>query len=305
MTSKVQNRLVEKFISEVGSYLQDLGPDLRDDILREVRENLEARAEDNQTELTFPDSLQYANELRQAAGLEPVAIQKGLFRNFLLQIQMRLRTNRFALQVAKVLAPLKPMFWLAIAISSFGFIQLYVLGDSPYIGVPSNLEQWLLWLIIMAAALWFGAAKFGPVWKRIRTIGIVITFIPMSIMFQGIAEGVVSTVDELVNGNPALRTTGLIYNGFPVTNIFPYDADGNLLENVRLVDDMGRPLNSSAEKLLTPVEVLLLDGTVRDGYLSPATDSLGAEVWNVYPLKGSLEPESLGRFPVVVQNPQD
>ncbi len=305
MTSKVQNRLVEKFISEVDSYLQDLSTDLREDILREVRENLEARAEDNETELTLPNSLEYANELRQAAGLEPVAMQQGLLRNFLSQIQTRLRSNRFALQVAKGLAPLKPLFWLAIAVSTFGFIQLYVLGDSPYIGVPSNLEQWLLWLAIVMAALWFGAAKFGPGFKRIRTIGIVITFIPMAIMFHGITEGVVLTIDELINGNPALRTTGLIYNGFPVTNIFPYDADGNLLDNVRLVDEMGRPLNSSAEKLLTPVQVLLLDGTIRDGYLSPATDPLGAEVWNVYPLKGSLEPESLGRFPVVVQNLQD
>lgn len=295
MTSKVQNRLVEKFISEVDAYLQDLNQSLREDILREVRENLEARAEDNEAELTLPNSLEYANELRQAAGLEPVALQKTPLRSFLSQIQIRLRANRLVLVLAKVLAPLKPLFWLAMAISTFGFIQLFVLGDVLYFGVPSNLEQSLLWIAIVLAALWFGAAKFGPLMKRIRTIGLVVTFIPMAIMFYGITEDAVNTVDELVNGNPALRTTGLIYDGQPVTNIFPYDAEGNRLENVRLVDDMGRPLNSSAEDLVTPVVVDLEDGnTVITGYLRPSRGEDGAEIWNVYPLKSAGNPVEFG-----------
>jgi len=298
MTSKVQNRLVEKFISEVDSYLQDLNQDLREDILREVRENLDARAADSIDDLTLPDSLEYANDLRQAAGLEPVAIQKGLVKNFLTQVQIRIQSNRFALAIAKVLAPLKPLFWLAIAISTFGFIQLYVLGDSPYIGVPSNLEQWLLWLAVVLAASWFGSAKFGPLMKRIRNIGVVVTFIPMAIMLQGITQGVVQTVDELVNGNPAMRTTGLIYNGLPVTNIFPFDAEGNLIENVRLIDDMGRPLNSSAETLVTPVVMTSVDGQIYEGFLAPKLETSGEFIWNVYPLKGAPTPGQAGYLEV-------
>ena len=295
MTSKVQNRLVEKFISEVDAYLQDLNQTLREDILREVRENLEARAEDNEAELTLPNSLEYANELRQAAGLEPVALQKTPLRSFLSQIQIRLRTNGLVLVLAKVLAPLKPLFWLGMAISTFGFIQLFVLGAVLYFGVPSNLEQSLLWIAIVLGALWFGAAKFGPVMKRIRAVGLLVTFIPMSIMFHGIVEGVVQTADHYVNGNPALRTTGLIYDGQPVTNIFPYDEEGNLLENVRLVDDMGRPLNSSAEDLVTPVVVQLENqNQVTTGYLRPSMGMDGHEVWNVYPLKAAANPVGFG-----------
>jgi len=302
MTSKVQNRLVEKFVSEVDSYLQDLNQDLREDILREVRENLEARAADSLDDLTLPDSLEYANDLRQAAGLEPVSIQKGLVKNFLTQVQIRIQSNRFALAVAKVLAPMKPLFWLAIAISTFGFIQLYVLGDSPYIGIPSNLEQWLLWIAIVLASIWIGAAKFGPLMKRIRNIGVIVTLLPMVLMFQGIAQGVIQTVDELVNGNPALRTTGLIYNGLPVTNIFPYDAAGNLLKNIRLVDEQGRLLNSSAEKLVTPLVVDLENGDLEvTGYLRPSRDQDGGEVWNIYPLKGALTPNGVGNWVVTPQ----
>ncbi len=161
--------------------------------------------------------------------------------------------------------------------------------------MPSNLEQSLLWIAIVLAALWFGAAKFGPVMKRIRAVGLLVTFIPMSIMFYGITEDAVNTVDELVNGNPALRTTGLIFDGQPVTNIFPYDAEGNLLKNVRLVDDMGRPLNSSAEDLVTPVVVDLEDeNTVITGYLRPSMGMDGDEVWNVYPLKAAANPVGFG-----------
>jgi hypothetical protein len=299
MTNKVQNRLVEKFLLEVESFLQDLAPELREDILREVRENLEARAEDESGNFSLPNSLEYANDLRQAAGLEPVASEKKIFKDFIAGIQERLAASRIATAVRDFLRPFKPLFWIAIGISTFGFIQLYILGDTPYFGVPSNLEQGLLWIATILVSVWVGSKNFGPLLRRIRTFAVIAAFIPMAIMFQSITYGIVTTVDELVNGNPALRTTGLIYNGFPVTNIFPYDAEGNLLEDVRLVDDTGRPLNSSAETLVTPADVLLPDGTTKSGFLSPKIDQRGFEIWNVYPLKGTLDPQQPGAFPVL------
>lgn len=298
MTSKVQNRLVEKFLSEVEDFLQDLGPDLREDILREVRENLEARAEDENGELSLPNSLDYANDLRQAAGLQPVAPEKRVFKDFVAGIQERLDASSVVKAVRNFLSPFKPLFWMAIGISTFGFIQLYLLGDTLYFGVPSNLEEVLLWIAIILGSVWVGSANFGPLLRRIRAIAVLATFIPMVIMFQGITYGVVTTIDELVNGNPALRTTGLIYNGQRVTNIFPYDAEGNLLENVRLVDDMGRPLNSSAETLLTPVVMTSKDGQISEGFLAPRLEASGEFIWNVYPLKGAPSPGQEGYLEV-------
>ena len=305
MTNKVQNHLVEKFVSEVEIFLQDLNPELREDILREVRENLEARAEDNDAQLALPDSLEYANELRQAAGLDPVVAQKSLFKDFVTQLQARIRSNKFLMLVARFIGPFKPLFWLAVGISAYGFVDLYILGDWAYIGIPANLEQWLLWLALIMVSLWVGSAKFGPAFRRVRTVALTAAFLPLAIMFHGIAEGTIQTWDHYVNGNPALRTTGLIYNGMPVTNIFPYDADGTLLENVRLIDDMGRPLNSSAEKLVTPFGVDLESGNPAIGYLAPSLDEDSNRVWNVYPLKGSPRPEGIGYIRVAPPTVQE
>jgi hypothetical protein len=109
--------------------------------------------------------------------------------------------------------------------------------------------------------------------------------------------------DELANGNPASRTTGLLYNGLPVTNIFPYDSEGNLLENVRLVDDQGRPLNSAAQDLVTPVYATDLDGNPEIiGYLRPSQGRAGEVVWNVYPLKAAFSPVGFGTNPVQSQD---
>ena len=299
MTNKVQNRLVEKFLSEIEEFLQDLGPELREDILREVRENLEARAEDEKGELSLPNSLEYANDLRQAAGLEPVAPQKRVFKDFVAGIRERLDYSPVANAVRSFLRPFKPLFWIAIGISTFGFIQLYILGDTYYFGVPSNLEEWLLWIAIILGSVWVGSANFGPLLRRIRALAVLATFIPMVLMFQGITYGVVTTIEDLVNGNPALRTTGLIYNGLPVTNIFPYDAEGNLLRDVRLVDDMGRPLNSSAQNLVTPITTQQNDGDYQiNGYLRPSIDEDGEEVWNVFPLKAAKSPAGFGIYQV-------
>jgi hypothetical protein len=299
MTNKVQNRLVEKFISEIEEFLQDLGPELREDILREVRENLEARAEDEKGELSLPNSLEYANDLRQAAGLEPVAPQKRVFKDFVAGIRERLDYSPVANAVRNFLRPFKPLFWVAIGISSYSLLEHYIIGDDGYLGIPSTLEQWLLWVAVILFAVWVGAANFGPLLRRIRAVALAVAFVPMAIMFQGFSENTIQLSDELVNGNPASRTTGLIYNGLPVTNIFPYDADGNLLRDVRLVDDQGRPLNSSVEKLVTPVVVELEDGNlVTSGYLRPSKGIDGAEVWNVYPLKAAANPVGFGLIAV-------
>ena len=299
MTSKVQNRLVEKFLSEIEEFLQDLGPELREDILREVRENLEARAEDEKGELSLPNSLEYANDLRQAAGLEPVAPQKRVFKDFVAGIRERLDYSPVANAVRNFLRPFKPLFWVAIGISSYSLLEHYIIGDDGYLGIPSTLEQWLLWVAVILFAVWVGAANFGPLLRRIRAVALAVAFVPMAIMFQGLSENTIQLSDELVNGNPASRTTGLIYNGLPVTNIFPYDAEGNLLRDVRLVDDQGRPLNSSVEKLVTPVVVELEDGNlVTSGYLRPSRSKDGVEVWNVYPLKAAANPVGFGLIDV-------
>lgn len=299
MTNKVQNRLLEKFLSEVEACLQDLGPELREDILREVRENLEARAEDESGELSLPNSLEYANDLRQAAGLEPVAPQKRVFKDFVAGIRERLDYSPVANAVRNFLRPFKPLFWVAIGISSYSLLEHYIIGDDGYLGIPSTLEQWLLWVAVILFAVWVGAANFGPLLRRIRAVALAVAFVPMALMFYGLSENAIQLSDELVNGNPADRTTGLIYNGLPVTNIFPYDTEGNLLRDVRLVDDQGRPLNSSVERLVTPVVVELEDGNlVTSGYLRPSRGIDGAEVWNVYPLKAAANPVGFGLIAV-------
>ena len=164
---------------------------------------------------------------------------------------------------------------------------------------PENLEQWLLWVAVILFAVWVGAANFGPLLRRIRAVALAVAFVPMALMFYGLSENAIQLSDELVNGNPADRTTGLIYNGLPVTNIFPYDTEGNLLRDVRLVDDQGRPLNSSVERLVTPVVVELEDGNlVTSGYLRPSRGIDGAEVWNVYPLKAAANPVGFGLIAV-------
>lgn len=76
MTNKVQKHLVEMFLSEIAELLQDLGLERREDILREARKKLEGRVEDESGEFYFPNSLEYANDLRRAAGLDPVPPQK-------------------------------------------------------------------------------------------------------------------------------------------------------------------------------------------------------------------------------------
>jgi hypothetical protein len=78
---------------------------------------------------------------------------------------------------------------------------------------------------------------------------------------------------------------GLVYNGREVTNIFAYDASGELLTRVQLYDQKGRPLYTVPEPW---------DHTTDAPYLVPNANVHGRGGWNVYPL-GYLTSDQLSQ----------
>jgi hypothetical protein len=82
---------------------------------------------------------------------------------------------------------------------------------------------------------------------------------------------------------PASSVPGLSRDGQPVTNVFPYDAQGRLLSGVQLFDQDGQPLAVDPDVL--PVDTTYQDdGSELRREAAPSIDAYGQQVWNVFPL---------------------
>ena len=69
-----------------------------------------------------------------------------------------------------------------------------------------------------------------------------------------------------------------------VSNLFVYDAQGNPLHDVQIVDDRGRPVRTVADGSSSTWSAA---GGRRPVAVRPGPDASGRERWNVYPLSGA------------------
>jgi hypothetical protein len=77
---------------------------------------------------------------------------------------------------------------------------------------------------------------------------------------------------------------GVVVDGQYVSNLFVYDAQGNPLQDVQVVDDRGRAVRTTTDRGQADWALPGVDGTWA---FAPATDVDGRERWNVYPLRGA------------------
>ena len=120
-------------------------------------------------------------------------------------------------------------------------------------------SSWALGLLLFAAAsimsiqigrgvLWPGKPGLFPrlLLLALNVFALIVTFETLQQVRYAI-EGRV--YDEFSRYGQATPTQGLSFNGVPLSNVYPYDAAGNPLIGVQLVDDEGRRLKVDVDSL--------------------------------------------------------
>ena len=242
----------------------------------------------------------YAAELRSAAGLPPrwvpVAAAAAPGSGALRSLRASLRaTGDDAVRRFPWLRDLRPTWWLARGAVA-GWVVQSVLGTS----------SWFLPVVGAALSFWIGrrtAAGRMPSWSR----GLLVAGNALAIVLLLPATGsLLSSGGDDGEMSAAFVPDGLSLNGEPVQNLYAYDAAGNRLEDVRLYDQYGQPLEVWAGVVPGPIG---LDG--REGAawrtderalgVFPLRLSAGGDPWVVEdgawvppvliaPLAGSSEP---------------
>jgi HAAS domain-containing protein len=244
---------VESYLEAVREALDDLPQDERDDLLAEVAPSLaEAADEGGALVARLGPPEEFAAELRAAAGLHETSSHSHSQLSFARRLR-RLAGHPAVAAARRLGAELAPIWWAARAYLAVGALAWALDADwsTRYPVVPrigSGAIGLVLILVSMTVSIWIGLQmrRHGSPFPRLAAVvnvALLLAAIPVAAEVANTSQQ-----DALVAlaSAPAKLPPGLVYNGAPVENIYPYSRDGRLLLDVLLYDGAGRPIDIGA-----------------------------------------------------------
>jgi hypothetical protein len=281
---------IQAFAAAVRARLADLDPEDVDDLTGGLEADLQEEAADHDGSLALGDPVRYADELRSSAGLpervaetaspSPLAQLRADVRGRLGELHARIRANRELSAILDLLIVFRPVWWLLRAWAGYQVLAIVVLGSLRVL--PTDPISWTVLIVLTVISVQWGLGR----WARSRAARTLRTAVSTATAVALVAL-IPSMLNELAvrgydDAGAAYSTPyeqpGLSLDGKQVTNLFAYDAEGDLLDRVQLFDQDGEPL--------TTIGSSATDGIVTDPATGePVTPADGA--WNVFPLGGS------------------
>lgn len=278
---------IAAFAAAVREALADLPADERDELTDGLEADLaEAYAEDLTN--TLPDPLEYATELRLAAGL-PLSVEPkpsvlaGLTEGWARtrhDIMAALRRNPVLGSALEFMSVLRPAWWLLRAWVAVWCLAA-VFGSEGGLA-PTSVFWFVLLIGAVVVSVQWGRGRWTP--APVPLLIVVGNVVAALLAYPALAlandhanygaddyevgyQDGIADVAEPEEG-------GLSFKGQPLENVYVYDAEGNLLRDVQLFDVRGNRLEVSRMTEETEWE------------LEPATLETGEQVFNVFPLSG-------------------
>lgn len=233
-------REAESFLAEVRIHLADLSEEERAELLDDLRQHLrEIGGEEGgaslRERLGHPSA--YAEELKAAAGLAPksqVSEQKIL-------ASLRAQLNESTRAVREVLVDLRPAWWLVRG-ALYAALPFWLGNNADdNFPVPSPGDSHGLGLVVLLVGGWvsvlLGRSADQAAWRRVgiaANVGVA--------LIAALVLGLSPTHPTVEESMTVTRRPWLVSPHGMVTNILPYDSNGNPLESVLLFDQDGRPL---------------------------------------------------------------
>lgn len=248
----VESQEVTQYVAAVRASLADLPPAARDELVEDLPEHLtEVLAEGGgplTTRLGSPEA--YAAELRSAAGAvgappgQPAAVDLATVarrvRRGLRAADVRLGPVLGYPRVSEFLDLLRPAWWVLRGYLA-AMMVVYLLDDDGRQGLLPRLgDSDLASLVILAGFV------IGSVWLGRRTDRL--THWPRYALRAGTVLLLLMSLVAFADADSDLRNTdfGQVYydnNRYGhVQDVFVYDEQGRLLQNVRLFDQDGQPI---------------------------------------------------------------
>jgi hypothetical protein len=293
---------IADFVSAVRAQLDDLSVDevteLTGGLEADLTDALAAEAGSTPSQL-HGDPVEYASELRAAAGLPPRAggtrrgQRPGMAEEIIGSAQTAIQAAIQDLDrqpwwpgVRDFLIVVRPAWWVLRAwIVVEAFFLVVGVGNSVVRGGFGGLV-----LLIAAIVLSVQLARHSLVpqaWQPMLVVvwNVIAVLLLLPVMFASAGSGQYD--NSYSDGDRARPESGLYLGDQPVTNVFPYDAAGRPLVGVQLFDQDGRSLEVPEDNRTVYPD----DGGEYE--LVPGSPPGSAPRWNAFPLQRRLhDPEN-------------
>jgi hypothetical protein len=272
MTTSTVPDDVRAYLSAVRTRLDDLPAEEREDLLADVEPSILESAEESEVpvELRLGPPDDFADELRAAAGLPPRAGVGGDSRTGL---RGRIATAAEFLSTSPAVRSLAPLWWVVRGFIVVGLVEL-VLGRSVLSGTES--AEYMLAVTLGAVAVVAASVAIGLRRPRrsvavvLANVVLVIAAVPAAIHAVDAARTPSPGVRVIIPPSVAFAQEGMAYKGGRVENIYAFDRNGRLLQDVRLYDQLGSPLSI---------------GTEHERLRRPVRTRAGHEIFNAFPIR--------------------
>lgn len=234
----------------------------------------------------FGSPVGYAAELRSSAGLPPrKSPPSQAFSPFARvsswpeNARARLRSQPWWPEISERGLQLRPAWWAlrgAVAAAAAVFFLTVFFGTAfgpglfLVVAVPAALAA------VLSMRAGAADAADDPRARRLLTLWNLAAVVVLGWFFVLTASARGAGDASYSESYP---TPGLSLDGLAVSNVFPYDAQGNPLSGVRLYDQSGRPL------IVGPDGRVGYDSNDVERDVRPAYTDQGPEQWNLYPLQ--------------------
>ncbi len=279
---------VARFAEAVRARLADLTADERDELAGGLEADLADLVEERGVE-ALGDPVAYARELRSAAGLDPVTGKLRGRRPVGETVAgwLDVAHDRWDRAVTglpgapwELVVSLRPVWWVLRAYVAVQAIDL-VSGNGWTMALMPTLSGFEIPLLVVATVLsvQMGRGRLWPagahgVLPRVVLLGLNLLALALTpAVFGKLPTGVswetVGQASYPVGG----EGEGLAHDGVEVSNVYPYDADGQPLVGVQLFDQNGAPLKVGQ----------YVQGGDFQNWAYPWSNVNG-EVWNSFPM---------------------
>jgi hypothetical protein len=275
---------ISAFAVAVRARLDDLDPEDVDDLTGGLEADLQEEAADHDGALALGDPVRYADELRTSAGLperaaeaadaSPLAQLQAGVRERGRAVLAGIRGNRELSAILDLVLVFRPVWWLLRAWAGYQCFVTVLFGGLSLL--PRNPATWILLIALTVISVQWGRGRWlrsAPA-RTLKTVVSAITAVALVVLIPIAVDDLVDDPYSEASYSSPSEQPGLALDGKPITNLFAYDAEGDLLDRVQLFDQDGEPLTT-------------IGAAADGGAYDPASGEVIAPsevTWNVFPL---------------------
>ena len=264
MTTATTTTEAQAFLAAVGRELDDLPDEERAGLLEDLSSHLSelsGQPEEVPLGIRLGPPAEYAAELRSAAGLPPRpqggsapprlrrSLSDVLARSAAAGLATRARRHPWSRQALALLAELRPAWWVLRGYLVVALPALWWVNANDDFPLPTIFGSGILGAMAVIAAV-VASVRVGR--RRLAQGGRPLVLV----LDVALALGALSLLAQSgLRTQPVHHDPSSAWSGYelesrygPVTNIYPYTAQGEPLEDVLLFDQDGRPLRAELQQ---------------------------------------------------------